>query len=326
MAGTLRAEATLAAANLVYLLFLVSGGIAVPLDRFPDGGPPGPGLLPAGALSEGLRVGAPRRRPAALVVGRRPRWPGPRSAASSPPAPSAGSSAPYAWVAMLDRSARLDAAARPPYAGCSSAALVANVGIVVTGGAVRLTGSGLGCPTFPRCTDDSLVVDPRDGRPRAGRVRQPDADLRALGRRGGRGASWPGGRGRRDLRALAALLLFGGIVAQAVLGGVTVLTGLNPVTVMAHFLLSVALIAVATRAHVLSARRSGRAPRRRGAPGRAARRSRPARGDRPAAARRHRGDRHPVRTRATRTPPTGCRSTWWRSPSCTPTWSSCSWV
>jgi len=58
--------------------------------------------------------------------------------------------------------------------------------------------------------------------------------------------------GRRDLRA-AALLLFGGIVAQAVLGGVTVLTGLNPVTVMAHFLLSVALIAVATRAHVLSA-------------------------------------------------------------------------
>ena len=36
MAGTLRAEATLAAANLVYLLLLVSGGIAVPLDRFPD--------------------------------------------------------------------------------------------------------------------------------------------------------------------------------------------------------------------------------------------------------------------------------------------------
>jgi cytochrome c oxidase assembly protein subunit 15 len=58
--------------------------------------------------------------------------------------------------------------------------------------------------------------------------------------------------GRRDLRA-AALLLFGGIVAQAVLGGVTVLTGLNPVTVMAHFLLSVALIAVATLAHLLSA-------------------------------------------------------------------------
>ena len=56
MAGTLRAEATLAAANLVYLLFLVSGGIAVPLDRFPDAARPFLDALPAGALSEGLRV------------------------------------------------------------------------------------------------------------------------------------------------------------------------------------------------------------------------------------------------------------------------------
>ena len=130
------------------------------------------------------------------------------------------------------------------------AMLVANVGIVVTGGAVRLTASGLGCPTVPRCTDHSLVV-----------TRE----------RGGHGLVEFGNRmltfalsavvvaaivvawraGRRDLRA-AALLLFGGIVAQAVLGGVTVLTGLNPVTVMAHFLLSVGLIAVATRAHLLS--------------------------------------------------------------------------
>jgi len=55
MAGTLRAEATLAAANLCYLLFLVSGGIAVPLDRFPDGARPVLEALPAGALSEGLR-------------------------------------------------------------------------------------------------------------------------------------------------------------------------------------------------------------------------------------------------------------------------------
>jgi len=55
MAGTLRAEATLAAANLVYLLFLVSGGIAVPLDRFPDSARPVLEASPAGALSEGLR-------------------------------------------------------------------------------------------------------------------------------------------------------------------------------------------------------------------------------------------------------------------------------
>jgi ABC-2 type transport system permease protein len=55
MAGTLRAEATLAAANLVYLLLLVSGGIAVPLDRFPEATHPVLEALPAGALAEGLR-------------------------------------------------------------------------------------------------------------------------------------------------------------------------------------------------------------------------------------------------------------------------------
>lgn len=55
MAGTLRAEATLAAANLVYLLLLVGGGIAVPLDRFPDAARPVLEALPAAALAEGLR-------------------------------------------------------------------------------------------------------------------------------------------------------------------------------------------------------------------------------------------------------------------------------
>jgi len=55
MAGTLRAEATLAFANLVYLLLLVTGGIAVPLDRFPSGVRAVLELLPAGALAEGLR-------------------------------------------------------------------------------------------------------------------------------------------------------------------------------------------------------------------------------------------------------------------------------
>ncbi len=123
-------------------------------------------------------------------------------------------------------------------------ALVVNVGIVVTGGAVRLTASGLGCPTFPRCTDDSLVVTREMG-------------VHGLVEFGNRLltfaltavvvaallVAWRAGRG--DLRRLGALLLLG-IVAQAALGGVTVLTGLNPVTVMAHFLLSMVLIAVAT--------------------------------------------------------------------------------
>jgi len=131
------------------------------------------------------------------------------------------------------------------------ATLVANVGIVVTGGAVRLTASGLGCPTFPRCTDHSLVVTREMGG--HGLVEFGNRMLTfALSAVVVAAVVVAWRAGRRDLRA-AALLLFGGIVAQAVLGGVTVLTGLNPVTVMAHFLLSVALIAVATRAHVLSA-------------------------------------------------------------------------
>jgi ABC-2 type transport system permease protein len=55
MAGTLRAEATLAAANLVYLLLLGGGGVIVPLDRYPDAVQPVIELLPSGALAEGLR-------------------------------------------------------------------------------------------------------------------------------------------------------------------------------------------------------------------------------------------------------------------------------
>ncbi|CAM5702079.1 ABC transporter permease OS=Streptomyces tendae OX=1932 GN=GUR47_12920 PE=4 SV=1 [Streptomyces tendae] len=55
MAGTLRAEATLAAANLVFLLLLVGGGVIVPLDKFPDGAQSVLGLLPVSALSDGLR-------------------------------------------------------------------------------------------------------------------------------------------------------------------------------------------------------------------------------------------------------------------------------
>jgi cytochrome c oxidase assembly protein subunit 15 len=122
--------------------------------------------------------------------------------------------------------------------------VVANGLIVVTGGAVRLTGSGLGCPTWPECTDGSIV---------------PTAELAGHGliEFGNRlltfalvvvafatvGAVFASVR--RDLRRLALLSLLG-IPAQALLGGVTVLTGLNPWTVAAHFLLSMVLVAVAT--------------------------------------------------------------------------------
>ncbi|MFL6287920.1 MAG: COX15/CtaA family protein [Actinomycetes bacterium] len=140
--------------------------------------------------------------------------------------------------------------------------VIAEVGIVVSGGLVRLTGSGLGCPTWPECTDGSLVpvATQSEGfhkfiefgnrlltfavlvaafaalvvvlRPWLAR-RFPS--LPAVGE---------GGAIRRPLVWLAAAGI-GGIAAQAALGGITVLLDLNPATVAAHFLLSMAMVAIA---------------------------------------------------------------------------------
>ena len=124
------------------------------------------------------------------------------------------------------------------------ASVVANVGIVVTGGVVRLTGSGLGCPTWPTCTADSLIPTPEHAQ--HGAIEFTNrmltfvltavavATLLAVLR-----------SDRRDLTRLA-VAAFLGIPAQAVLGGITVLTGLNPWTVAAHFLLSMVILAITT--------------------------------------------------------------------------------
>jgi cytochrome c oxidase assembly protein subunit 15 len=126
------------------------------------------------------------------------------------------------------------------------ASLVSQILIVVTGGLVRLTGSGLGCPTWPRCTEDSFVTVPEmgwHGVIEFGNrlltfvlviialltfivVRRTVKSLRY-------GLTWP------------ALLLGLGIIAQALLGGLTVLTGLNSWVVGAHFLVSGVLISFA---------------------------------------------------------------------------------
>jgi cytochrome c oxidase assembly protein subunit 15 len=121
---------------------------------------------------------------------------------------------------------------------------IANGVIVVTGGLVRLTGSGLGCPTWPRCTDESFVATPElaahgvieFGNRLLTFVLTVAAIAVVV-------AVWRSPR--RDLRTLA-LLSFLGIPAQALLGGITVLTELNPWTVAAHFLVSMVLVAVAT--------------------------------------------------------------------------------
>ena len=120
--------------------------------------------------------------------------------------------------------------------------LAVNILIVVSGGVVRLTGSGLGCPTWPRCTDESFV---------------PHGEL------GWHGVIEFGNRmvtfllaavaiatfvaalryGRRSLVRLA-LAIGLGVPAQAVIGGITVLKGLNPWVVAFHLLVSMAMIQV----------------------------------------------------------------------------------
>ena len=116
--------------------------------------------------------------------------------------------------------------------------------IIATGGAVRLTGSGLGCPTWPLCTADSLT---------------PTAEMGVHGiiEFGNRLMTGVVGivavvvvvllirlrKERRELWVLS-LIVLGGVVAQAVVGGITVLTGLNPLIVGFHYLASLLLVCV----------------------------------------------------------------------------------
>lgn len=116
--------------------------------------------------------------------------------------------------------------------------------LVLTGGAVRVTGSGLGCPTWPECTADSYT-------PVAG---QAEGALHAWIEFGNRLLTFllffaavammivVLRAGRKDLRLLA-LSQIAGIFGQAILGGITVLTKLNPFSVASHFILSIILIA-----------------------------------------------------------------------------------
>ena len=125
--------------------------------------------------------------------------------------------------------------------------LFAQAAIVVTGGAVRLTGSGLGCPTWPECTPGSYTPKPY----------QVEEQVKVWIEFGNRLLTFVLvlvaimvlvsvlAAGRKDLRGLALGQVLG-IVGQGILGGITVLTGLHPATVAAHFLLSIVLIAGAT--------------------------------------------------------------------------------
>ena len=125
--------------------------------------------------------------------------------------------------------------------------LVVEVLIVVTGGLVRLTGSGLGCPTWPQCVPGSYTPVPHQ---EEGFHRYIEFGNRTLTSVVGIAAllaivavvRWADRR--RDL-LVPALVVLGGVFFQAVLGGITVLTGLSPVTVAAHFLVSMVLVTAA---------------------------------------------------------------------------------
>lgn len=124
--------------------------------------------------------------------------------------------------------------------------LITELVIVGTGGAVRLTESGLGCPTWPRCTAESLVPTAEMGihgaiefgnRMMSGVVGVIALIVLIL--------LWRIRRARRDLFGLAIVLL-AAVLAQAIVGGVTVLTGLNPFIVGFHFIASLLMVCVAT--------------------------------------------------------------------------------
>jgi cytochrome c oxidase assembly protein subunit 15 len=123
------------------------------------------------------------------------------------------------------------------------ASLVANAGLVVTGAAVRLTGSGLGCPTWPRCTETSYTTTAAMGVHGAIEFgnRLLTFVLVAIAL-----ACFVAALLQRPRRRSLILLSFAiglGIPGQGVVGGFTVLTDLNPWVVGLHFLLSMALVA-----------------------------------------------------------------------------------
>jgi heme a synthase len=127
------------------------------------------------------------------------------------------------------------------------ATLAANLLLIVTGGAVRLTGSGLGCPTWPRCTDSSFTphgtIGPHQLVEFGNRTLTFVLVAVAV-------ATFVAAReaarrlGRPDLLRLSVVLALA-IPAQAVLGGITVLTDLNPWVVSLHLLVSLAMVGLA---------------------------------------------------------------------------------
>jgi cytochrome c oxidase assembly protein subunit 15 len=152
----------------------------------------------------------------------------------------------------------IDAVWRPTSASMRWLALAGVAGnalIMSTGAAVRVSGSGLGCPTWPKCTGDSLVPTHSSEHAAANMaIEFGNRLLTFLVLAVGVAVFVAAVRlrpRRRDLLRLAAIQPLS-VVAQAIVGGIVVLTDLNPAAVAAHFLLSPALLAAATALWVRS--------------------------------------------------------------------------
>jgi cytochrome c oxidase assembly protein subunit 15 len=138
-------------------------------------------------------------------------------------------------------------------------ALASLVVIVLTGAAVRLSGSGLGCPTWPRC-DGKFIQTELSSHAAIEYGNRVFTGIVAIATITAALSSFLRRPFRRDLAVLGVLLPLG-VVAQAGLGGLTVLYGLAPGFVMGHFLLSQLCVAAAAALAWRSAHEPGERPR-----------------------------------------------------------------
>src|SRR5580700_9076594 len=170
-------------------------------------------------------------------------------------APLAAPRSPARWPRAL--SAALLAPSPAVMRRWAMAGVITSVLIILTGAAVRLSQSGLGCPDWPNCTAHSIAAAGTTGDPLIHRWVEFGNRLVTVAifviAVGVFVAAWRyrdgGGRRRRDLVWLAAAQP-GAIVAQAVLGGIVVITKLNPALVSVHFLASVALVAATVALYI----------------------------------------------------------------------------
>ena len=158
------------------------------------------------------------------------RVPAPRESAEADPAPGR--------IRLLRRPSP-----RIVQLACLSA-LIANTLIVVTGGAVRLTNSGLGCPTWPECTAGSLVPVPSLGYHGVIEFSNRLLTYAVTAAVAAAIIATMRQRPRRPALVKFSWALFGGVVAQAVIGGISVRTQLAPGWVAFHFCFSIGMIAI----------------------------------------------------------------------------------